>query len=141
VYNGGSFSIIPGGEVGTEKSRSDKAFLDRQKRRLLELREQIQGVRQGQDSEQASANAEVNGQAREYEDDAQKLTALELQGNLAAADDARLSNIARALQKIDDGTYGLSDGSGAPIPIARLEASPEALYTLEEQQSRDAAAH
>lgn len=96
------------------------------------------GVRRGQESEQASTNAEESGLAREFEDDAQKLATLELQGNLAAADNQRLSNIERALQKIDDGTYGLSDGSGAPIPIERLEATPEALYTLQEQESRDA---
>jgi RNA polymerase-binding transcription factor DksA len=80
-----------------------------------------------------------NDGAREFEDDAQKLTTLELEGNLAAADDDRLSNIERALQKIADGTYGLSEGSGAPISVERLEASPEALYTLDEQKSRDVA--
>src|SRR6202158_2809375 len=117
------------------KSRFDQAFLDRQKRRLTELRKQLLGVREGQ----ASANAAGAGQASAYEDDAQKLTTLELQGNLAAVDNVRLSNIARALQKIADGTYGLSDGSGAPIPVERLEASPEALYTVKEQESRDSA--
>ena len=119
-------------------SRLDPAFLGRQKRRLTELRQQLLRVRRGEESEEASANAETRDQAREFEDDAQKLTTLELEGNLAAADDARLSNIERALQKIDDGTYGLSDASGAPIPIERLEATPEALYTLAEQKSRDA---
>jgi DnaK suppressor protein len=122
----------------SNKSLLDRAFVETQKRRLIELRNQILSVRQGQESEEASANAEVQGQAREYEDDAQKLTALELQGNLAAADDERLSNIERALQKIDDGTYGLSEGNGTPIPIERLRASPEALYTVEEQKTRDA---
>ena len=122
----------------SNKSLLDRAFVETQKRRLIELRNQILSVRQGQESEEASANAEVHGQAREYEDDAQKLTALELQGNLAAADDERLSNIERALQKIDDGTYGLSEGNGKPIPIERLRASPEALYTVEEQKTRDA---
>ena len=122
----------------SKTSRLDQEFLEQQRRQLIGLRKQILGVRQGHESEQASANADMRGQAREYEDDAQKLTALELQGNLAAVDDERLSNIERALQKIDDGTYGLSDGSGAPIPIERLKASPEALYTLEEQKSRDA---
>jgi RNA polymerase-binding transcription factor len=122
----------------SNKSLLDRAFVETQKRRLIELRNQILSVRQGQESEEASANAEVHGQAREYEDDAQKLTALELQGNLAAADDERLSNIERALQKIDDGTYGLSEGNGTPIPIERLRASPEALYTVEEQKTRDA---
>jgi DnaK suppressor protein len=125
--------------MAPQTSRLDQAFLGRQKRRLTELRQQILRVRRGEESEEASANVETRDQAREYEDDAQKLTALELEGNLAAADDDRLSNIERALQKIEDGTYGLSDASGAPIPIERLEASPEALYTLAEQQSRDAA--
>src|ERR1700730_5408956 len=121
------------------KSRFDQAFLDRQKRRLTELRKQLLGVREGQQSEQVSANASGAGQASAYEDDAQKLTTLELQGNLAAVDNVRVSNIARALQKIADGTYGLSDGSGAPIPVERLEVSPEALYTVKEQESRDSA--
>jgi DnaK suppressor protein len=125
-------------KMTSNKSLLDRAFVETQKRRLIELRNQILSVRQGQESEEASANAEVHGQAREYEDDAQKLTALELQGNLAAADDERLSNIERALQKIDDGTYGLSEGNGTPIPIERLRASPEALYTVEEQRTRDA---
>ena len=120
-------------------SRLDPAFLDRQKRRLTELHRRILNVRRGQEGEQASANAQTQGQAREQEDDAQRLSAIELEGNLAAADDERLSNVERALQKIKDGTYGLSEGSGAPIPLERLEASPEALYTLAEQKSRDAA--
>jgi DnaK suppressor protein len=120
-------------------SRLDKTFLARQKRRLTELRQKMLQVRRGEQSEEAANNAETRDQAREYEDDAQKLTSLELQGNLEAADDDRLSNIERALQKIEDGTYGLSDASGAPIPIDRLEAAPEALYTLAEQESRDTA--
>ncbi|HEV7610560.1 MAG TPA: hypothetical protein VGO37_01645 [Steroidobacteraceae bacterium] len=121
-----------------KRSHLDPQFLEKQRRRLMELRRQILAVRQRQESEQAGDTAQVQGQAREYEDDAQHLAALELQGNLAAADVQRMSSIERALQKIDDGTYGLSDGGGAPIPIERLEASPEALYTLEEQKSRDA---
>jgi DnaK suppressor protein len=125
--------------VTAKTSRLDPAFLDKQKHRLTELRQQILALRKTEEADQANANADTSGQAREYEDDAQKLTLLELQGNLSAVEDARLSNIERALQKITDGTYGLSDGGGAPIPIERLEAAPEALYTVEEQASRDAA--
>lgn len=122
----------------TRNLRLDQAFLGKQKRRLTQLRQQILAVRRGQESEQASANAQTSAQAHEYEDDAQKLTALELAGNLSAADDERLSNVERALQKLEDGSYGLSDASGTPIPIERLEATPEALYTIAEQNSRDA---
>jgi DnaK suppressor protein len=114
-------------------------FLARQKLRLAQLRRQILEVRRGQENEQSSANAQSSGEAGEYEDDAQKLTTLELEDNLSDAADGRLSDIERALHKIEDGTYGLSDASGAPIPLERLEASPEALYTLAEQKLRDAA--
>jgi len=85
--------------VTSQKTRLDPAFLDKQRRQLSALRKQILAVREGQVGEQASGNAEANGQAREYEDDAQKLAAFELQDNLTAADDERLSNIERALQQ------------------------------------------
>ncbi|HEY2677969.1 MAG TPA: hypothetical protein VGI65_13450 [Steroidobacteraceae bacterium] len=123
----------------TQQTRLDPSFLSRQKHRLTVLRQQILQVRRGQESDQSGTNAQLSGQAREYEDDAQKLATLELEDDLSAADDERLSNIERALKKIDEGTYGLSDGSGKPIPMDRLEASPESIYTLEEQKSRDTA--
>ncbi len=78
-----------------------KAFLEQQKRRLTALRQEILSIRQRQQGEQKSVNTELSGQARDYEDDAQRLTALELQDNLVVRDDERLSNIERALQKID----------------------------------------
>jgi len=120
-----------------ESPRLDPAFLGKQKHRLKELRNEILSLERERGIEDASTNADVNDSAHEYEDDAQRLTTLELQGNLEAVNDERLADIERALQKIEDGTYGLSDRSGTPIPIDRLEASPEALFTLEEQSSRD----
>lgn len=49
----------------------------------------------------------------------------------------RLRTIERALQKIAEGTYGLSDASGKPIPQERLQRVPEAIYTLEEKSARE----
>jgi DnaK suppressor protein len=117
--------------------RLDTAFLEQQKRRLTALRQEILSIRQRQQGEQTNLNTELSGQARDYEDDAQRLAALELQDNLVAHDDDRLSNIERALQKIDQGTYGLSVASGKPIPVERLKVFPEALYTEEEQRQRE----
>jgi DnaK suppressor protein len=48
-----------------------------------------------------------------------------------------LEDVNRALEKIEEGTYGLSDLSGEPILRGRLEAIPEAFYTIEEQQRRE----
>ena len=57
--------------------------------------------------------------------------------NMAAADNMGriLSKIERALQKIEDGTYGKSDIDGTPIPIERLEAMPYAVTTVEQEDS------
>ncbi len=121
-----------------KQARLDEAFLEKQKNKLKALRTQILSARQGETREEAGANAEVQVQAHEAEDDAQRLATLELEGNLAAFADTRLADIERALQKIAAGTYGVSESSGVPIPIERLEAYPEARDTLEEQKSRPA---
>ena len=44
-----------------------------------------------------------------------------------------LAKIDRALVKIKDGTYGLSDVDGTPIPEARLNALPYALTTVDQE--------
>jgi DnaK suppressor protein len=41
-----------------------------------------------------------------------------------------LHEINDALQRIEDGTYGMCEGTGEPIPAARLEASPWARYCV-----------
>jgi len=46
-----------------------------------------------------------------------------------------LGKIERALKKMDEGTYGLSDIDSVPIPIERLEALPYALTTVEQEDS------
>jgi DnaK suppressor protein len=38
--------------------------------------------------------------------------------------DAMRADVVRALEKLDDGTYGICDRCGALIPEARLEARP-----------------
>jgi DnaK suppressor protein len=123
--------------MATEKTRLDKAFLETKRRQLSDLREKLRGTRAESQDEEAGINADAHGEAREYEDDAQKLTTLELDGSLEARDTARLITVERALQKIAEGTYGLSDASGEPIPLERLEAVPDAIYTLAEQAARD----
>ena len=58
-----------------------------------------------------------------------------LEQDLALVQNARdiLVKVERALHKLDEGTYGLSDRSHKPIPKARLEAVPYAVYMVEEQ--------
>ena len=42
-----------------------------------------------------------------------------------------LHEIDDALQRIEDGLYGICEGTGSPIPKARLEAQPWARYCVE----------
>jgi len=45
-----------------------------------------------------------------------------------------LRQIDRALEKIEDGTYGICDISGEEIPRGRLEAIPYAITTVKAQE-------
>ena len=50
-----------------------------------------------------------------------------------ALDRSTLAQIDRALQRLDEGTYGVSEVSGKPIPKDRLEAVPYATTLIGEQ--------
>jgi DnaK suppressor protein len=113
--------------------RFDEVFLANKRRRLLELRDQLRKTADTDQAEEAAIKDESGSQAREYEDDAQRLAMLETEGNLTSRDIDRLARVERALNKIDEGTYGFSDVSGQPIPEARLEAMPDAINTVQEQ--------
>lgn len=45
----------------------------------------------------------------------------------------KLERINHALARIEEGTYGLSERSGKPIPVERLEALPTATTLVEEE--------
>ena len=47
--------------------------------------------------------------------------------------------LSRRFEKIEKGTYGLRDATGAPISKGRLEAVPGAVYTAEAQRRREGA--
>ncbi|MFZ1906395.1 MAG: hypothetical protein WAU56_13505 [Steroidobacteraceae bacterium] len=120
------------------KPTIDAAFVEKQRRYLLRLRATLLAAEGSAEADEADVKGQRSGAALEYEDDAQALDALERDGNLVVRDVERLGRVDRALKKIEEGTYGLSDESGQPIPRERLEATPEALYTLSEQRDRDA---
>jgi len=55
---------------------------------------------------------------------------------LTEGDRAQLAQVNRALLKLAEGSYGLSDLTGDPIPIARLEALPWATTNVEDAPGR-----
>jgi DnaK suppressor protein len=121
----------------TARSGLDPAFIEQQRQSLLRLRAGLIEAAQDAESEEAGVNEQSDTGPVEFEDDAQRLDTLERDGNLVAREVDRLQRIDRALEKIKDGTYGLSDVSGEPIPRERLEAVPEALDTVDEEADRE----
>lgn len=105
--------------MSRDTPRLEVSFIERQHQNLIVLRDALLTAASNTRCDESQVREEIQGSPREYEDDAQRLAALELDGNLVVRDEQRLTRVNRALQKIDEGTYGLSDVSGQYIPVAR----------------------
>lgn len=115
-----------------------RAFIEQQRQRLVALRRQLLGGEQASLERQRGFQREHGDEAAEEEEQAQELSQREIAQALHDVDDRRLANVERALQKIDEGSYGRSDLSGEPIPLARLQTTPEAVLTVQEERAREA---
>ena len=113
----------------------DDGFVQQQRQRLEELRGELTRLRDGLEGDQQNL-AEAEGDMTENDpgDMSRSLFTREVDATVEEQVERRLQHVERALQKIEEGTYGLSDESGEPIPKGRLEAVPEAIRTVEEQQ-------
>ena len=116
----------------------DEQFVEKQRERLQQLRDELARVVRGLEEDQRD-RAEDEGDFTEHDsgDMSQSLFTREMDATVEQMAEKRLQSVARALEKIEEGTYGLSDESGEQIPKGRLEAVPEAVYTVEEQQRRE----
>ncbi len=113
----------------------DQEFIAQQRRRLQDLKAELERVRDGLEEDQRfRAEEEEDFTEHDAGDMSQSLFTREVDATVEQQVERRLENVERALQKIEDGTYGLSDDSGDPIPRGRLEAVPEAVRTVEEQE-------
>jgi DnaK suppressor protein len=113
----------------------DREFIAQQKQRLQELKAELERVRDGLEEDQRfRAEEEEDFTEHDAGDMSQSLFTREVDATVEQQVERRLENVERALQKIEEGTYGLSDDSGEQIPNGRLEAVPEAVRTVEEQE-------
>jgi DnaK suppressor protein len=125
------------------KNELDQEFIARQRQRLQDLKAELERVRNGlREDERFRAEEEEDFTQHDSGDMSQSLFTREVDATVEQQVERRLQYVERALQKIEEGTYGFSDDSGEPIPRGRLEAVPEATRTVEEQQgSREAYRH
>jgi DnaK suppressor protein len=116
----------------------DKEFIEKQRKRLQELRAELLEMIEGLEQDQRfRAEEEEDFTEHDAGDRSQSLFTREMDATVEQALERRLQYVERALQKIEEGTYGICDDTGEPIPRGRLEAVPEAIYTLEAQQRRE----
>jgi DnaK suppressor protein len=115
----------------------DKEFIERQKRKLLERKAELERML-GETQEVATERSEEEQDTTfDSGDQSQYIFERELDATLEQQFERELEDVNRALEKIEEGTYGLSDDTGEPISRERLEAIPEAIYTVEGQKRRE----
>jgi DnaK suppressor protein len=123
--------------MGDKTPHLDAAYIEKKRHELTKLRDALRKTANATETEEGTVKGDATLQAREYEDDAQKLDLLEREGELVGRAVQRLEQVERALRKIEEGTYGYSDLSGARIPNERLDIMPEAITTLSEQKAAE----
>lgn len=58
----------------------------------------------------------------------------EISSQLAELESRELGKVEKALERMDNGTYGICEITGKPIPLARLQALPYATLCIEAQR-------
>jgi DnaK suppressor protein len=118
----------------TERSAThlSDADLHRLRAALVKKRDELIAAQRETTAEQRG----IHEPETEQGDVAENLIEQEASLRLAAFDATLLAEVERALKKIDDGDYGTSEDSGAPIPLARLDAMPWARRTAQEEQRK-----
>ena len=110
-----------------------KKDLERFKGRLLQIKNQILRTLEGTSTEVKSADDSKGysqHQADEGSADFDRTIALQLTGKEMVI----LKQVNRALEKIEENSYGICDYSKKPIPLPRLEAIPYAIMTVDVQE-------
>jgi len=103
------------------------------KKRLLHLRAQLSQTLKGatkEVTEPDQSKGYSQHQADEGTDDFVKNISLEV----SSKEMIMLRQVDRALEKIDEDTYGICDLTGEEIPLKRLEAIPYATMTVKAQE-------
>ena len=106
---------------------------------LRRFRDQLEAERDAIESRIAARSREVQENVRDESgvddqgDDASFLFDRESDIDANALDQETLTKVNGALRRMDEGAYGLSEVSGKPIPIERLEAIPYATTLVDER--------
>lgn len=99
------------------------------------LQAEIDGV-YGENTENVDTDGQRAGVSNHPADAASDVMSRERNLAIAASMEADLAAVRHALQRIEDGTYGLDEETGEAIPVERLEARPSATRTVQNERAR-----
>ena len=103
------------------------------KKRLQEMREQVSKTIAGSKKEATSPD-EAKGYSQHSADEGTDDFVKQINLEVTSKEFGLLRQIDRALEKIEEGTYGFCDITQEEIPIKRLEAVPYAVMTVKVQE-------
>lgn len=113
-----------------------KKFIDEQKHRLLTMKEELLGHMRSLDREELKV---VPEEGLEDGDIASQTLIQNVSIGLHSRDLERLREIESALERIEQGTYGICEDTEEPIEKKRLMSMPWARLSLEAQEERESA--
>jgi DnaK suppressor protein len=116
----------------TQRSNLSSSDVERLRRALVEKRDALNAAQRASRPQQAA----IGELESEDGDIAEQIIEQDGALRLAAFDASLLSEVEHALSKIDAGNYGLSEDSGEPIPLERLQVVPWARRTVQEEERR-----
>ena len=109
-------------------------FQKKQQKKLMDLRDQIMDMMYGMQQDtikNLAEGSEANGSGMHQADAGTDSYDRDFALNVLSKEANALDEIKEALQRLELGTYGICESSGAKIPQARLEAIPFARLTVE----------
>jgi RNA polymerase-binding transcription factor len=109
------------------------ADLARLRAALTRRRDELVAAQQASEPNQRGVS---DGREVEDGDVAERMIEQEAALRIGAFDANLLLDVERALVKMDEGVYGVSEESGVPIPLDRLEVMPWARRTAQEEDQR-----
>ena len=112
----------------------DGKFVGQQKERLLEIRGELTRMKEGMAEDAEERSQEEQDTQLDRGDMSQEIFTREMDATIEGQVGRRLEDVERALEKIDEGSYGVCEDTGEEIAKGRLEAMPEAIRTVEAQQ-------
>jgi RNA polymerase-binding transcription factor DksA len=122
-------------------SQSNHFDADQARARLQSERERVHGIMSSlrdevEESRDGDDSSELAGYDQHPADSGSETFEREKDLSILEGLEAELAEIEAALQRVDDGTYGVDEVTGDPIDPARLEAVPTARTNVPRSDTR-----